>query len=295
LWLLFSLWQFYFESHAPSADCKVDLLITIPRPDRNVESLVKLYANIFQLDKYFSMVNIRSLNIDPCDDVYFRDLSSAPYVPKWGTKSGPNLQFFHSMEILRLSGYDAVLLNESDAYPLRKDWLSLVKREFLSLGSSPIIGSLYHGKGNIPLSISGHANGNSLYVLRHWCFRCGLLEQWRGCLEKLVKIFPDQAYDTTLSLISASISSDINLCIEFPLVLAAARRSTRSLVLKNFSLSCDILTVSQVESLANIGTAILHGKCNEISVFRSMLRRYNRSWVPTHLWRLIPSRLLEYC
>ena len=121
------------------------------------------------------------------------DLARFPY----GTKSGPNQQFFRTMRALRQLGVAApCLLLEVDAFPTRPQWLFELDAV---IGSADflIAGSAYAGQSRLAPQISRHFNGNSVYGLGHRQFD-DFLSAWERLLLHCLKFMPALAYDIVL-------------------------------------------------------------------------------------------------
>ena len=73
---------------------------------------------MFEIDKMFDSFSVEFCDIPPSDDIYIRDPELLWQGARIRYKSGPNLQFFKSLEFAR--NYSFTYLHETDVYPIRK-------------------------------------------------------------------------------------------------------------------------------------------------------------------------------
>lgn len=123
------------------------------------------------------------------------DTSAFPY----GTKSGPNQQFFRSLRKLRQRGVtSACILLEVDAFATRVGWLQTLDACVTATAADFLIaGSTYSGQSPLSPRIKGHCNGNSIYNLGHADFDL-FLTLWERLLLHCIKQMPALAYDVVL-------------------------------------------------------------------------------------------------
>lgn len=113
------------------------------------------------MDRYFSFLKFEYLELEGDDDKYERDYSKK--VGDQGYKSGPNNQFFLTMQRSRdLGRY--VFQMETDCVPLRRGWLTRLRRVCAKEPDFWILGSLYHGVETLSPSFKDHLNGNAIYA-----------------------------------------------------------------------------------------------------------------------------------
>jgi len=116
------------------------------------------------------------------------DIDQFPY----GSKSGPNIQFFRSLRYLledrsRIQG--PVLLLETDMTPLNDGWLDEIEAEISEYGDFLIAGSIYKGNGMLPLFSRRHINGGAVYNLGNIYF-----EEFLSSYEELLKLSCPYSY-----------------------------------------------------------------------------------------------------
>jgi hypothetical protein len=124
------------------------------------------------------------------------DLAVYPY----GLKSGPNLQFFRTLGVLKpyREKIGAVLLMESDAFPVVYGWLSCL---VTALSAAPanllLAGPRYAGGSYLNEQIKEHFNGNSVYCIGSPDFY-EFLDCWETLLLKSLHIASYMAYDVVV-------------------------------------------------------------------------------------------------
>lgn len=149
-----------------------------------------------------------SLRLDPRESVYMRRLkrTEACELP-YGSKSGPNKQFFDSIKrVLAYSSYslqDSLLLLEVDAIPIRKGWLSLLNKALENKPDFLIAGSRYQGESKLSPRINKHFNGNAIYGIGHLSFE-EFLKDWESLLKKAISEAHWIAYDICIEWIANS-------------------------------------------------------------------------------------------
>ena len=124
------------------------------------------------------------------------DIVKHPY----GQKSGPNMQFFRTIRVLKQSRVEinAVLLMEVDAFPVASGWLTVLNDSLKDIPSNLLIsGPRYAGRSFLKDEIKDHFNGNSVYFIG-----CGdfyrFLDCWEELLLQSMKIEPFMAYDVVI-------------------------------------------------------------------------------------------------
>ncbi|MDV7391896.1 hypothetical protein RZS08_11100, partial [Arthrospira platensis SPKY1] len=147
--------------------------------------------------------NIKFLacNLEDFEAIYIRDIPkdiSTMTVPSHGLKTGPNLQFFRSLQQLLNSEekYTAVLLQEVDTIPLKNFWVDLINQDIQSLTDSLLIGSTYSGVSQLKPEQINHLNGNAVYCLGNPLFE-RFLHLWEHLVLEVSKKAPWKAYDTS--------------------------------------------------------------------------------------------------
>lgn len=159
-----------------------------------------------------SCINVSFLNckIKPNQSVYYRENPSFDTSHlEYGLKSGPNIQFFNSInqiiEQQKLLPIKAVTLLEVDAFPLKQYWVNLINKSISKEGCFYICGSTHQGLTKIGAPIKYHINGNAIYNLSHPNF-ISFLYQWKNILKKSLTINFSLAYDCCLEY-SLNVSS----------------------------------------------------------------------------------------
>jgi hypothetical protein len=153
---------------------------TDPEVSRRIDFAIVINNDEFDPDTrvlrhLFKSVRKISLNMSTEDDVYVRPGGESKYlekspVPKYGLKSGPNLMFLKTMELLKK--YDTSLLIETDCH-LGKDWLGALERYALGSNGFWISGATYDGGVYTKAGTANlcHLNGVALYATGHRGFQ----------------------------------------------------------------------------------------------------------------------------
>ena len=157
-----------------------------------------------------------SLDMPARESVYFRSLPpTAECDLPYGSKSGPNLQFFMSIKYLcnkiQAANKGAVVLLETDAIPVKNYWIMMLDSVIAKLPEFWLAGSRYKGKSILSPAIQGHINGNAIYGIGASGF-LEFLETWERVLLHCVKKRHWIAYDVALDWFSYY-SSCLNLTI----------------------------------------------------------------------------------
>lgn len=124
------------------------------------------------------------------------DLERFPY----GLKSGPNKQFFTTLRLLQTQAQriGAVLLMETDAFPLYDGWLERLNQYMERTASNALVaGPRYAGASKMSPHISLHFNGNSVYCIGTADFY-EFLDDWDHLLRETLRIARHQAYDCVI-------------------------------------------------------------------------------------------------
>ena len=177
-------------------------------------------------------------------------------MPALGMKSGPNIQFFKS--IREISGYDFVMLNETDAFPQHEHWKTQLLSECKRGRDNIIIGSRYQGKVDLSGDIGDHLNGNAIYNLSHPLFREGLLDQWEKALCDACAINPDTAYDILFALLRNN-PDYFEIRQRYPLLDRGIFNTSETSFICNASLPQDD-DPDEINRIATQSYSILHGK-----------------------------------
>jgi hypothetical protein len=220
-------------------------------------------------------------NLSPDESVYFRkppeafDLNTYPY----GLKSGPNLQFFRSVRhIAEQAGPKAAaILLETDAYPLRDDWISALNQRIAGLRDFLVAGAIYQGGSHIHPAIADHFNGNSIYGVGSRDFK-RFLEGWEAVLLHCVKLDERMAYDIALDWLVHRRDTKPRLVEGDPpnwietRELAMGKRANISDVMINFGGAEEQRADYELDVddfLARFPTAVIaHGKCFHMTAHR---------------------------
>lgn len=181
---------------------------TDPEVSRRIDFVIVINNDEFDPDtrvlrRLFKSVRKISLNMLAEDDVYVRPGGESKYleknsVPKYGLKSGPNLMFLKTMDLLKK--YDTSLLIETDCH-LGKDWLGALERYALGSNGFWISGATYDGGVYTKAGTANlcHLNGVALYATGHRGFQA-LIGHLDSFIVEYVALMPHLAYDFAIKL-----------------------------------------------------------------------------------------------
>lgn len=261
--LLAACWRL-LSNGAPIAN---HLLITYSS-ERNpyLESRVLNLLRTLEIDLLFKSIEIAFLGIPPHEDIYVRhDQSHLGPLPRLGLKSGPNLQFFQTINAARSS--PVCFLNETDVYPITENWHDqlndCVDQDFWVLGSK------YCGEGKLGDDIADHINGAAIYNTGDENFIRFCSEIWEPELENMCKSMPDTAYDIWLSrfrhhILETSLSANYqNGVITRAFDFHAKHKEVA--VIANLTLPHDYRST---DILRTQGCALVHGKHFKLDALR---------------------------
>ena len=169
-------------------------------------------AKLFQA---FGKVEVYNSNIAKNENVYVRDISSVPKdfkIPKLGYKSGPNTQFFRTMQAnITNNQFAWAFYCETDCYPLKSRWISRLYETCLLNKNALILGSLYQGTSRLSAEINFHLNGNALYNLSKHSkaqFLYNLLEKF--ILLETAEGYNNIAYDVAFEILKHKITQPMH-------------------------------------------------------------------------------------
>lgn len=212
--------------------------------------------------------------IDPAESFYLRgnasvvDLTRFPY----GTKSGPNLQFFHTLKSLRQRRVAGpCLLLEVDGFPTRPDWAAELEAALESTDFL-IAGSAYAGQSRLSPDIRNHYNGNSVYNLGHPDFD-RLAAAWERLLLHCVAYMPSLAYDVVIEWFRnrhSACGESARADEEFALLLAQPARDLRGLIVNlggAHESRADYVLDTEAFAAAYPDALVVHGKCFVDSIY----------------------------
>jgi hypothetical protein len=166
-------------------------------PDAGREAFIDEVLRVSGGGACFSEVAHDYCRLDAGEDHYDRRPTSGP-VSDLGFYAGPNRMFFEMMERLGPL-YPAILLMETDCFPLAPGWLRGLFEGFAANPSAWVVGSRYSGIGRLPRSKHRHLNGNALYRTGDPQFLDFVLTVWKAELVRHVRDRdPQVAYDSFL-------------------------------------------------------------------------------------------------
>jgi hypothetical protein len=234
---------------------------------KNIDFLIitnnkKIIPETDDLKKLFKNVNVISLDLSGEEDLYIRDSNEEKNyienkkIPDYGFKSGPNIMFLKTMELLKQ--YNTSLLLETDCY-FSKDWLERLIQHSLHSNGFWISGSTYNGvvftKSN---SINlNHINGVALYSTGNPLFQI-FINYFDSFLRECIKITPELPYDFAIKMM---IDFGLNYSKNYNLWMFIKRNYLVNNHIFNFSTKEDkFLEEKEIHSVYNY--AILHKKNN---------------------------------
>lgn len=150
--------------------------------------------------------------LEDFESIYIRDIPkdiSTMVLPAYGLKTGPNLQFFRSIQHLLDSPekYTGVLFQEVDTIPLKDYWVDFINRDIQPLTDMLLIGSTYSGVSPLKPEQVNHLNGNAVYCLGNPLFK-HFLKLWKNLVIEVAKKAPWKAYDTATEWVIKYLQDD---------------------------------------------------------------------------------------
>jgi hypothetical protein len=152
------------------------------------------------LKSIFKNIEIINLKLTPQEDLYIKEVMySLLFVPKYGTKSGPNLMFLKS--IRECKKYNTILLMETDCF-VKNKWLSKIKNFVVHSNGFWISGATYDGTVHCKSGsyMMTHINGGTgLYATGNKNFQIFLDKAEEFIINK-IKNMPYLAYDCGIKM-----------------------------------------------------------------------------------------------
>ena len=237
------------------------LVITFPgNREKAFDDNIQRLLAIFEIHSLFANVEVLFLEIPKSEDIYIRHGQLyTDDLPRLGLKSGPNLQFFRTLDHLKSNHF--AFFNETDVFPLRPTWLAELS-ESLRPTHDWVLGSHYRGQTSLGMDIVGHINGAAVYAVGNTKFQNFCSEIWEPGIEEMCKKLPDTAYDIWLRRMQYMYSVEPLLwsklgSVRQKLFTDALARFSSTDKIANLTLSSDF---EPFESLVNQGFALVHGK-----------------------------------
>jgi glycosyltransferase involved in cell wall biosynthesis len=146
--------------------------------------------------RYFSRIVFHYLGLDGEADRYERSYSER--IGEQGYKAGPNNQFFLTISRTRNLGR-YVFHMETDCVPLRRGWLSQLRRIAADAAGFWVMGSTYRGIETLSPSFRNHLNGNAIYAVGDPAFQEFVSSFWEPRTRRMVaEVDRRLAYDCIL-------------------------------------------------------------------------------------------------
>jgi hypothetical protein len=184
------------------------LILTFPSSnDEKLVTYIEGLFDVYSLGEIFSDLNIFFLGFTPAEDIYIKEIpfrSRIPLLkrinppPRFGIKSGPNLQFFESIVLCDTSGF--TLLNETDMMPIEPNWVEICGEAVPSGLDFLVAGAAYLGKKKLSARVALHLNGNGVYNTSSRYFMEEYVQLWRHSLANMCQSQISAAYDVWLDL-----------------------------------------------------------------------------------------------
>ena len=190
-------------------------------------------------------LNFISCELSSEESVYLRNFKGKCELPD-GSKSGPNMQIFRSLKAIigdsNLSKDDALILLETDAIPLKCNWVSEINFELTKIQPSFwIAGAKYKGKSFLSSKFNQHFNGNAIYGVGAPGF-IEFLNSWEHVLKMCIPNANWLAYDiaiewarSSLFELESGLSNDQILFIESLLQITEGMLVDISNLIRNVS------------------------------------------------------------
>lgn len=148
------------------------------------------------MSRFFYGPVFEYLQLEGKTDLYERDYTKT--VGEEGFKSGPNNQFFRSMECMAKYGHYSFLM-EVDCLPLRRGWLEDLQRVVDGAEDFWLMGSAYRGSEMLSKTNTRHINGNGIYATGDPEFQAFIADFWEPQTWRMIRDVDKRlAYDCIL-------------------------------------------------------------------------------------------------
>lgn len=262
---LLEAWDLCFRVGGDRCAAEIVLLITVSGEyDAKVKRAIEDALGSNNHIGRFKLIRVEFLGIPKAMDIYLKsgDVWSGKSLPKYGRKHGPNEQFFLTMKLCE--SYNTTLLNETDMYPIKSDWLKLSIERIGNENHFLILGGLYRGAMRLPPMYERHLNGNAFYATGHPGFKSGLVPAWERGLAALCTSMDSAAYDIWLAYTYHqllfhfdSTTSDVEYLRE---ISRYYYLSVDGFVIWNACLPGDRLSEGLIAALVDSGYLFVHGR-----------------------------------
>ena len=151
------------------------------------------------LNTLFTDIEVINLQLSVEEDLYIRDQNKIPEIaPTYGTKSGPNVMFYRTLEMCKT--YNTTLLLETDCF-LKSLWLSKLRNFIDTSNGFWISGATYDGV--VPFKadseMSTHINGGiALYATGNKTFQKFMSQSEIFLIERIKSGLTGLAYDVNI-------------------------------------------------------------------------------------------------
>ena len=168
--------------------------------NEQVESLIKeVFNKTYILSRCFAGIKFSYCNLEGDRDLYVRGKKGIA-LPLEGYKSGPNNQFFTTIEQFA-KDYPYIFYMETDCLPIKADWLNKLTEIVNNSENFWLKGSIYRGNSPIDRDFQNHINGNAIYATGNPDFQRFVKEVWKPELINTIQSEkPSLAYDCFLDL-----------------------------------------------------------------------------------------------
>ncbi|SER03517.1 hypothetical protein [Thalassovita taeanensis] len=151
------------------------------------------------MERFFRGPAFEYLQLEGKTDLYQRDYTKE--VGGEGFKSGPNNQFFRSMDCMAKYGHYSFLM-EVDCLPLRRGWLERLRTIVDGAEDFWILGSAYRGGEMLSKANTRHINGNAIYATGDPDFQAFIAEFWEPQSWGMIRDVDKRlAYDCILEIL----------------------------------------------------------------------------------------------
>lgn len=134
------------------------------------------------------------------ESIYIRDIPSnlkSLKIPLHGLKSGPNKQFFVSIDKIKSIGIkaSAILLQEVDTIALRDHWIDEINHSIKKFKDALVLGATCSSVTPLGADLANHVNGNAVLCVSNPEFE-QFFRTWERLVIEVVKKAPWKAYDS---------------------------------------------------------------------------------------------------
>ena len=193
------LWETTCFNDSVEEDSRLTLVISINNGlDQTIKDAVfSTLDTCPQVKALFSDIVFYDCELEGHEDLYIKQPQIGIKYP-YGTKSGPNTQFFKTIKFLHQFGGSALYI-ETDCVIVKNKVIEAANSLCTTQPDYYVYGSRYRGPGKLSLHVAEHINGNAIYHVGSQAFQQFIVEVWEPLTHQIIQEMPNIAYDVVLA------------------------------------------------------------------------------------------------